>query len=480
MFTKIDYGNGVHFIAVAFSKDGLHFDEYIKVPNFNPRADTHNHIIYDEALNRYVLITRTWRDSLRLPCVSTSADFINWTPIQEILNVCDYENQIYSMPIFKRGDYILGLASVFHEGDQLNKNYDTVDLQLTYSYRHVGWHYLNIDTPLIPRGKGQYGDGEFDCGCIYSSAPVTIGDRTYFYYMGGNGQHTNFRETSLSRAYIEKDHFAYWDIKRPEYPGVLYTNGFIFLNDQVYLDADIAAGGFVTIELFENNHTPMEITASLEKIEDGRYQVLFSEPLPRTQIRLKISFKNAKIYAIEGNLDIFRIESDNALLRGKIMKYDLYDNCIELLKEREVTIEDMAALVIFSQQKYYPELTLDDASYAIQRVLKKREVQNVIMTGIELDKLAEAQKLSPEFQKIMEKDNPLYGIDEVIVLSILNLYGSIAFTNYGYLDKLKPLILERLNENHEGVCNVFLDDIVGAIAAAACSKIAHNHASDEI
>ncbi|VRJ91939.1 drug efflux ABC transporter ATP-binding/permease protein [Streptococcus pneumoniae] len=198
-----------------------------------------------------------------------------------------------------------------------NDNSNSIhDILLTYSYRHVGWHYLNTDTPLIPRGKGQYGDGEFDCGCIYSSAPVTIGDRTYFYYMGGNGQHTNFRETSLSRAYIEKDHFAYWDIKRPEYPGVLYTNGFIFLNDQVYLDADIAAGGFVTIELFENNHTPMEITASLEKIEDGRYQVLFSEPLPRTQTRLKISFKNAKIYAIEGNLDIFRIESDNALLRG--------------------------------------------------------------------------------------------------------------------------------------------------------------------
>ena len=40
-------------------------------------------------------------------------------------------------------------------------------------------------------------------------------------------------------------------------------------------------------------------------------------------------------------------------------------------------------------------------------------------------------------------------------------------------------VLEKLNENHEGVCNVFLDDIVGAIAAAACSKIAHNHESDE-
>ena len=41
------------------------------------------------------------------------------------------------------------------------------------------------------------------------------------------------------------------------------------------------------------------------------------------------------------------------------------------------------------------------------------------------------------------------------------------------------MILEKLNEKHEGMCNVFLDDIVGAIAAA-CSKIAHNHASDEI
>ena len=162
------------------------------------------------------------------------------------------------------------------------------------------------------------------------------------------------------------------------------------------------------------------------------------------------------------------------------MKYDLYEYCIDLLSQRGVTIDAMAELVLFSQKKYYPTLTMGDATYAIQRVLKKREVQNVIMTGIELDKFAEEKKLSEPFQKIMEKDNPLYGIDEVIVFSILNLYGSIGFTNYGYLDKLKPMILEKLNENHEGVCNVFLDDIVGAIAAAACSKIAHNHESDEI
>ena len=34
------------------------------------------------------------------------------------------------------------------------------------------------------------------------------------------------------------------------------------------------------------------------------------------------------------------------------MKYDLYDYCIELLKERGVTVEEIADLVLFSQKKY--------------------------------------------------------------------------------------------------------------------------------
>lgn len=162
------------------------------------------------------------------------------------------------------------------------------------------------------------------------------------------------------------------------------------------------------------------------------------------------------------------------------MDYDLYKNSIDLLKERGVSLKDIAKLVIFSQKKYYPELKENEAIDAIHSVLKKREVQNVIMTGIELDKLAEKRLLTSPFQEIMDKDNPLYGVDEVIILSILNLYGSIAFTNYGYLDKVKPYILEDLNEIKEGVCNVYLDDIVAAIAAAACSKYAHNHHGNKI
>ncbi|HKL47654.1 MAG TPA: phosphatidylglycerophosphatase A, partial [Candidatus Izemoplasmatales bacterium] len=99
-----------------------------------------------------------------------------------------------------------------------------------------------------------------------------------------------------------------------------------------------------------------------------------------------------------------------------------------------------------------------------------------ILTGIELDVLAEKKMLSEPLQSLIDGDNPLYGIDEILVLSIVNVYGSIGFTNFGYVDKLKPGIIGKLDEQgkEKDRCNTYLDDIIGAIAAAAASSIAHN------
>jgi phosphatidylglycerophosphatase A len=58
----------------------------------------------------------------------------------------------------------------------------------------------------------------------------------------------------------------------------------------------------------------------------------------------------------------------------------------------------------------------------VNRVLTKREVHNAIITGIELDKLAEQKKLDYPLQNILEEDEGLYGIDEIMALSIVNVY----------------------------------------------------------
>lgn len=143
------------------------------------------------------------------------------------------------------------------------------------------------------------------------------------------------------------------------------------------------------------------------------------------------------------------------------------------LEERGVTVEDMAELVYFLQSKYHDNLSMDACRENVDRVLMKREVQNAILTGIQLDVLAEQKKLESPLQETIDTDESLYGVDEIIALSIVNVYGSIGFTNYGYIDKQKPGILKKLNDKSSGYCHTFLDDIVGAIAAAASSRLAH-------
>ncbi|MCQ9209366.1 phosphatidylglycerophosphatase A family protein [Granulicatella seriolae] len=153
---------------------------------------------------------------------------------------------------------------------------------------------------------------------------------------------------------------------------------------------------------------------------------------------------------------------------------ELHKRALELLKERGIKIDDIAELVMFLQNKYVKNLTLEFCKENIEAVLLKREVQNAIITGIELDILAEQNKLSQPLNDILTEDEGLYGLDEILALSIVNVYGSIGFTNYGYIDKVKPGILQKLNDKTDEECHTFLDDIVGAIAAAAASRIAHS------
>ena len=143
------------------------------------------------------------------------------------------------------------------------------------------------------------------------------------------------------------------------------------------------------------------------------------------------------------------------------------------LLDRGVKTKEIAELVYFLQKDYHTNLKIEDCLHNVERVISKREVQNAILTGIQMDILAEKGMLEEPLQSIIASDEGLYGVDEILAFSIVNVYGSIGFTNYGYIDKLKPGILKDLNDKSSGKCHTFLDDIVGAIAAAASSRLAH-------
>ncbi|OIQ08971.1 phosphatidylglycerophosphatase A family protein [Neomoorella thermoacetica] len=151
----------------------------------------------------------------------------------------------------------------------------------------------------------------------------------------------------------------------------------------------------------------------------------------------------------------------------------LKETAVAWLERRGVTLEDIARLVYDVQQKYIRELTLAACRESVERVLEKREVQNAVFTGIALDEMAEQGQLAEPLASMLKSDDGLYGIDEVMALSIVNIYGSIGFTNFGYLDKVKPGIIGVVNDKKNEKVNTFLDDLVAAIAAAASSRLAH-------
>lgn len=122
-----------------------------------------------------------------------------------------------------------------------------------------------------------------------------------------------------------------------------------------------------------------------------------------------------------------------------------YEMVKALLIERGVNLIDIAQLTYDLQKPYLPNIDLDLCLVHVNKVLLKREVQHAVFVGIELDVLAEKNLLSEPLLTLVKSDHGLFGVDEVLALSIVNVYGSIGFTNFGYVDKLKPGIIGNLD-----------------------------------
>lgn len=152
---------------------------------------------------------------------------------------------------------------------------------------------------------------------------------------------------------------------------------------------------------------------------------------------------------------------------------ELAESAKASLESRGVTIDDIGQIVKELQAPYIEDLSLEMCNNAVIKVISKREVCHSILTGIAIDEIAEKGLLPEPIGQIIRTDDKLYGIDEIIPLSIVNLHGSIGFTNFGYLDRVKTGIIGELDSNEDKV-NTFLDDIIAAIAASAAARLAHN------
>ena len=155
-------------------------------------------------------------------------------------------------------------------------------------------------------------------------------------------------------------------------------------------------------------------------------------------------------------------------------RQEMLEMNIKILKERGVTVKDIAEITHHQQSRYTEGISMQLCIESVEKILSLRDTFHFVQLSAEIDRLVEEKAFKSPIQDILHEDLGLFGIDETLGLDLSGLYGTIGQTNFGDIDVNKVGVIARLNEEgkKEGVCHTFMDDIVGALAAAASTRVA--------
>ncbi len=153
---------------------------------------------------------------------------------------------------------------------------------------------------------------------------------------------------------------------------------------------------------------------------------------------------------------------------------------VKAIKKLGVAPEDIAQIAYEQQLKYNKEISFELCLESVYKVLSLRDIFHIVQVGIELDRLAAEDKLSEPTLSIIKSDLGVFGLDEVFGIAIAGIYGVIGETNFGDIDVNKPGIIKELDNLGKSKCTTFLDDIVGAIAAAASTRVAQIYSENSV
>ena len=278
-------------MAARFSADGIHWGQYVPLPEVDAAGDTHNNALWSPELKKYVGFTRLWRDGKRVVGRTESPDFVYWTKAVEVLSD-RRAAQPYSMPVIRYAGLYLGLPAI------LRAEEDRTHTELAWSADTVHWHRVEAGTPLIANAAQP---GAYDWGTVYASYPIIQEDGIRIYYGAGNAQHFDWRDGSLCLATLRPDGFAGYEPERAGQPARLRTIP-LEVAGPLQLTAD-AAGGAVVIRVLDAKDTVL-LTSESINADVTDQPVVWRDggslrPWLGQQVQLQIEWKSAKIFALK-------------------------------------------------------------------------------------------------------------------------------------------------------------------------------------
>ena len=290
--------------GAAHSPDGIHWteDAQVDLPRWPWKwGDTHNNCLWDERLERYVLYTRTFTETvgerIRLVARMESPDFRTWSRPVDVLRESSEEighRQVYTVPSFQFDGITMGFLMMINtdEGDW------TVDCELGWSPDTWNWYRICPGASIIPRGPA----GSCDFGTVYAAQGPIIRDKEILIYYGGfERPHRGYRKGSLCLARLGPDRWAGYEPRVDSTPAVLTTHPIRWTGKQLHVSADCGAGGFLNAAVVGSEARCLDGCIPVNG-EASRRPVEWKDdanlpPLEGETVRLQFQLLGAKLYA---------------------------------------------------------------------------------------------------------------------------------------------------------------------------------------
>ena len=286
MFLK---GQGM---AARFSPDGIHWGQYVPLPEIDAAGDTHNNALWCPELKKYVGFSRLWRDGMRIVGRTESPDFVYWTRAVEVLSD-KREAQPYSMPVIRYASVYLGLPAI------LRAEEDRTHTELAWSPDTINWHRIEPGTPLIPNSIRK---GDYDWGTVYASFPIIRDNEIRIYYGGCNAQHFDWRDGFLCLATLRPDGFAGYKPRDPDKLATLTTKPIEVAGD-LRISADTQSGGSIDVSVLdERGEVVLRSETLMGAVTDRKVEWRDDGSLEKwigKSVRLRFTIERATLYAFK-------------------------------------------------------------------------------------------------------------------------------------------------------------------------------------
>lgn len=305
--TRADQGNAC--MRGAYSQDGLHWKKYPGILA-DHLSDTQTVVYYDEQLKKYVGYFRLWTEKgYRAIGRSETENFLHW-PRGPTLILAPDERDPADMHMYTNAyrRYREAADAHFLIISSFYRTTDCVDAQLATSRDGIAW-YRPDRRPFLRLG----GEGYWDNKQIYVGVGMlSKGNELWLYYTGYMHKHGEARPRVISYAgkigiaKVRKDGFVSADAGYQG--GYLVTPPLKFSGSQLEINYDAGAGGFVSVEILEQNGFPIKGFSraecdplrgnSIAKAVTWRCKSDVGL-LEGKAIRLRVTMREAKLYAFQ-------------------------------------------------------------------------------------------------------------------------------------------------------------------------------------